>query len=285
MKAFQAEFRVSTMARVLGVSRQGFYAWCRREPSQRATTDVLLLAEIRRLHQASRGLYGACRIHAQLRRGGWRVGKKRVARLMIQAGIRGVMRQGYKPTTVRNKRDRPAPDLVNRAFHAEAPDLLWVADITEIPTRSGKLYLATVLDVFSRRIVGFAMDTHMESTLAQRALQEALTARKPSQVIHHSDQGSQYTAKAFRELAAATDVQVSMGSVGDCYDNAMAESFFATLEHELLRLKTFWTPEQARKEVFDFIAGFYNTSRLHSQIGYRTPAEMDALHQSMRAAA
>lgn len=273
------------MARVLGVSRQGFYAWCRREPSQRATTDVLLLAEIRRLHQASRGLYGACRLHAQLRRGGWRVGKKRVARLMIQAGIRGVMRQGYKPTTVRNKRDRPAPDLVNRAFHAHAPDLLWVADITEIPTRSGKLYLATVLDVYSRSVVGFAMDTHMESTLAQRALQEALTARKPTRVIHHSDQGSQYTARAFRELAAEQDVQVSMGSVGDCYDNAMAESFFATLEHELLRLKTFWTVEQARHEVFEFIAGFYNTSRLHSQIGYRTPAEMDALHGQVQTAA
>lgn len=285
MKAFQADYSVSTMARVLGVSRSGFYAWCQRGPSRRATTDALLLVEIRRVHQASRGLYGACRIHAELRRCGWRVSKKRIARLMAEAGIRGVMRQGYKPTTVRNKRERPAPDLVNRAFHAEAPDLLWVADITEIPTRGGKLYLATVLDVYSRAIVGFAMDTHMESTLAQRALQEALTARQPSQVIHHSDQGSQYTAKAFRELADEANVQVSMGSVGDCYDNAMAESFFATLEHELLRLRTFWTPEQARSEVFEFIAGFYNTHRLHSQLEYRTPAEMDAQHAAARTAA
>lgn len=278
MKAFQAEFHVTTMLRVFDVNSSSYYAWLRRDTSQRRLQDILLLAVIRKLHLNSHGTYGALRIHAELKPLGWRVGKKRVARLMAEAGIVGITRRRYNPTTVRNKKERPAPDLVDRKFQASGPNELWVADITEIPTQSTKLYLATVLDVWSRRIVGFAMDTHMESTLAQRALTEALQARGASCVIHHSDQGSQYTAADFKELAKDSGVQLSMGSVGDCYDNAMAESFFATLECELLALKTFAGPKEAQVAVFDFIAAFYNITRRHSSIGYHTPAEFEALH-------
>jgi putative transposase len=280
MKVFQAEFRVSSMLRVFDVSSSGYYAWLGRGASKHRLQDSLLLAAIRKVHLDSRGTYGALRVHAELQARGWKVGKKRVARLMAAAGIAGVTRRRYSPTTVRNKKERPAPDLVDRKFQASGPNELWVADITEIPTLSGKLYLATVLDVWSRRVVGFAMDTHMESTLAQRALTEALQARKASSVIHHSDQGSQYTAGDFKSLAKSRGVRLSMGSVGDCYDNAMAESFFATLECELLALRSFADPQEAQVAVFEFIAAFYNTNRRHSSIGYHAPTAFEALHAS-----
>jgi putative transposase len=278
MKAFQPEFQVKIMLRVFKVSSSGYYAWLRRDMSAHRLHDILLLAAIRKAHLDSRGTYGVLRVHAELKAQGWRLGKKRVARLMSEAGIAGITRRRYNPTTVRNKKERPAPDLVDRKFQASGPNKLWVADITEIPTVAGKLYLATVLDVWSRRVVGFAMDTHMESTLAQRALTEALRARETSSVIHHSDQGSQYTAGDFKALAKDSGVDLSMGSVGDCYDDAMAESFFATLECELLALRSFADPDEARVAVFEFIAAFYNTARRHSAIDYFVPAEFEELH-------
>ena len=284
MKAHQAEHSVVLMARVLGVSRAGYYAWAGREPSRRAQADQLLLEKIRAVHMESRGTYGVRRMHAALKNDGWQVGKKRISRVMKQEGIAGVWRRRYRATTKRDPKERPSPDLVNRNFSASGPNQLWVADITQLPTRTRPAYLATVLDVWSRRVVGWALDTHMESELVERALKDALDGREAQGVIHHSDQGSQYTSKAFRTLAHRHGVRVSMGSVGDCYDNAMAESLFATVECELLDLHDFDGPEQAISAVFEFIEGFYNSTRLHSGIGYLAPNDFERLEATAVAA-
>ena len=217
----------------------------KRRPSQRAETDAVLIAEIRAAHEASRGTYGAPRIHAELAAKGIRVGRKRVARLMTQAGLAGVSRRKFVITTVKDG-GRQAPDLVERNFTAEAPDRLWVADITYIPTWAGFLYLAVVLDAYSRRIVGWSMATTLATQLVLDALNMALATRRPRGVIHHSDQGSQYTSIEFGHRCRDAGVRPSMGSVGDAYDNAMCESFFATLECELLDRCRFKTQAEAR---------------------------------------
>jgi putative transposase len=239
MSANQASFPIATMARVLGVSTAGYYAWRSRRPSARAIADDALLRRVRTIHAVSRGTYGAPRVHAELRAEGRAVGKKRVARLMRAAGIVGVSRRRGVMTTRRDRDARPAPDLVDRNFTADHPNQLWVADITYIPTAAGFLYLAVVLDAFSRRIVGWAMETHLRTELVLAALEMAIAQRKPSHVIHHSDQGTQYTALAFGARCREAGVRPSMGSVGDAYDNAMCESFFATLECELLARRRF----------------------------------------------
>jgi putative transposase len=225
---------IATMCRVLGVSPGGYYARLKRPPSARARADGELSARIAELHRRSRSTYGAPRIHAELAVQGIRVGCKRVARLMRAARLYGASRRQWVTTTVRDRAARPAPDLVERNFSAPAPNRLWVADITYIPTWAGFLYLAVVLDVFSRKIVGWAMETYLRTELVLKALNMALGQRRPVGVIHHSDQGSQYTSLAFGKRCAAAGVRPSMGSVGDCFDNAMCESFFATLECELL---------------------------------------------------
>ena len=271
MKADQAVHRVTTMCRVLGVSASGYYAWRSRRRSRRATADARLLEHIRTAHQASRGTYGAPRIHRELRAAGVRVGRKRVARLMRAAGVHGVSRRKAPRTTVRAEHARPAPDLVQRVFQATGPNQLWVADITYVPTSTRFLYLAVVLDVWSRRIVGWAMATHLRTALVLAALDMAVQQRRPAAVIHHSDQGSQYTAIGFGQRCGAAGVRPSMGSVGDCYDNAMCESFFATLECELLDRTSFRTPREARAAVFDFIEGWYNSRRRHSALDYESP--------------
>ena len=222
---------------MLGVSSSGYYAWSKRSPSRRARDDAVLIERIGAIHAASKGTYGAPRIHAELRATGMRVGKKRVARLMRQTDLAGVSRRRFVTTTVRDG-DQQAPDLVDRDFTAEGPNLLWVADITYMPTWAGFLYLAVTLDAFSRRIVGWAMATTLHTQLVLDALNMALATRRPKDVIHHSDQGSQYTSIAFGKRCRETGVRPSMGSVGDAYDNAMAESFFATLECELLDRRT-----------------------------------------------
>ena len=283
MKAHQAEHKIATMCRVLRLSRSGYYAWLDRDPSQHAQRDEDLLEEIRVICQRSRGTYGAPRVHAELRASGWAVGKKRVARLMRQDGLSGVTRRRYVTTTQRGT-GRPAPDLVERQFKADGPNELWVADITYVPTLKGFLYLAVVLDVWSRRVVGWAMDTHMQTELVEQALDMAIGQRRPTHsVIHHSDQGSQYTSTRFGLRAVQHDVRLSMGSVGDCYDNALAESFFATLECELIDRNLFESPQQARLAVFDFIEGFYNTTRRHSALGYLSPKAFE--DQSVQLAA
>lgn len=275
MRAHQAEFRVRTMARVLGVSPSGFYAWLRRQPSRRAREDRLLSEAVREAHAASRGVYGAPRVRAELRASGISVSRKRVARLMREQGLTGVTRRRKFRTTIRNAERRPAPDLVNREFLASAPNQLWVSDITEVPTATRPLYLAATVDAFSRRVVGWAMGLRQQTDLVLGALEMALDQRRAAGVIHHSDQGCQYTSFAFGARCRRAGVRPSMGSVGDCFDNAMAESFFATLECELLARTPLATPEQARREIFTFIEGWYNPRRRHSALGYRSPLDYE----------
>src|SRR5512132_575251 len=270
------------MCRLLGVSSSGYYAWLKRRPSRRAEADAALLAEIRAAHAISRGTYGAPRIHAELTAKGIRVGRKRVARLMSQAALAGVSRRRFVVTTVKSDGCQ-APDLVERNFTAAAPDRLWVADITYIPTWTGFLYLAVVLDAFSRRVVGWSMATTLATQLVLDALDMALGQRRPSGVIHHSDQGSPYTSIAFGKRCREAAVRPSMGSVGDAYDNAMAESFFATLECELLDRRTSKTQAEPRIAVFAFIEGFYNPRRRHSSLGYLSPIDYERRHDQRAA--
>jgi putative transposase len=227
------------------------------------------------IHDASRGTYGVPRIHAELQEEGVQVGRKRIARLMKANDIQGVSRRkGYK--TTRKGRDRHGiPDLVERDFTATAPDQLWVADITYVPTWAGFVFLAVVLDVHSRKIVGWSMASHLRTELVLDALNMAITVRKPQGVVHHSDQGCQYTALAFGQRFKRAGVRPSVGSVGDCYDNAMCESFFATLECELIERSSFETRTQAKMELFSFIEGFYNPRRRHSALGYLSPVEFE----------
>ena len=267
--------RIATMCRVLGVSPGGYYARRKRPPSARATADAGLSARIVAIHHRSRQTYGAPRIHAELRENGIRVGCKRVARLMRALKLHGVSRRNWIITTVRDRAARPAPDLVERNFAAAALDRLWLADITYIPTWAGFLYLAVVLDVFSRRIVGWAMESHLRTELVLKALDMALGQRHAAGVIHHSDQGSQYASLAFGERCKQAGVRPSMGSVGDCFDNAMCESFFATLECELLNRQRFKTQVEARMAVFDFIEGWYNPHRRHSALDYLSPIDYE----------
>ena len=270
------------MCRVLEVSTSGYYAWRKRPASKRAQADAILLRQIRTAHAASDGTYGAPRIHAELVAAGVEVGRERVARLMREAGIVGVHRRRFVVTTTRGN-GRQAPDLVERQFAADGPNRLWVADITYIPTWAGFLYLAIVLDVFSRKVVGWSMATHLRTELVIEALEMAAVQRKPKQeVIHHSDQGSQYTAISFGHRCDELGVRPSMGSVGDAYDNAMAESFFATLECELIDRRRFRTPGEAEPVVFEWIEGWYNTRRRHSSLGYRSPSEFERMHGESR---
>jgi putative transposase len=279
MNANQAEFPVLAMCRVLGLSSSGYYAWLSRPPSKRAERDAELVVKIQAVFNGNRQVYGRPRIFADLKEAGEKVGEKRVGRLMKQEGIQGASRRKRGPkTTRRNKDARPAPDLVERDFAADGPDQLWVADITYIPTWAGFLYLAVVLDAWSRRIVGWAMATHLRTELVLEAFNMATWQRRPAQVIHHSDQGTQYTSIAFGLRCKEVGVRPSMGSVGDAYDNAMCESFFATLECELLDRKRFKTQAEARMAVFDFIEGFYNPRRRHSALGQISPLNFERRH-------
>jgi len=266
------------MCRVLGVSPSGFYAWCDRPPSARAVENKRLLGRMREIHAFSRETYGRPRIYAELRDDGWLVNHKRVARLMSLDGLEGASRRTKWRTTKRSKDARPAPDLVERNFRADDPNKLWVADITYVPTWSGFLYLAVVVDAWSRRVVGWSMETHLRTDLVLRALNMALHQRQPEGVIHHSDQGTQYTSIAFGLRCKEASVRPSMGSVGDAYDNAMCESFFATLETELIERKRFKNQAEARMAVFDFIEAWYNPRRRHSALGQMSPINYEEMH-------
>jgi len=278
VKGYQADHAIATMCHVLGVSPSGYYAWQHRPLSARAQRDAELTMTIHTIHLESRGTYGAPRVHAELAAQRIRVGRKRVARLMPAAGLQGVSRRKWVTTTTRDPEARPAPDLVQRDFRADGPDQLWVADIAYVLTESGFLYLAVVLDAWSRRVIGWAMATHLRTELVLAALNMALEQRRPHAVIHHSDHGCQYAAIAYGERCLAFGVRPSMGSVGDAYDNALCESFFATLECELLDRERFRTPAEARQAVFDFIEGWYNPLRRHSALGYESPLRYERLH-------
>ena len=279
MSANQAVFPVAIMARVLGVSKAGYYAWRDRSPSARALEDAELLRRIRTIHASSRGVYGAPRVHAELREEGARHGRKRVARLMREAGLVGAShRRGGPVTTRRDREARPAPDLVDRDFAASGPNALWVADITFVPTATGFMHLAVVLDAWSRRVVGWSMADHLRTELVLDALEMAVGQRKPDDVIHHSDQGSQYTSIAFGARCKEAGVRPSMGSVGDAYDNAMCESLFSSLEAELLNQRRFRSQAEARMAAFSYIEAFYNPVRRHSALGYRSPVQFEKDH-------
>ena len=265
------------MCRLLGVSPVGFYHWYDRPASARARRDVELAALIHQIHERSyHGTYGAPRIHVELRETyGIRVGCKRVARLMRHAGLKGVQKRGFRCTTRPGAAERYAPDLVQRHFSADRPDTLWLADVTYVPTQEGWLYLAVVLDVFSRHVVGWAMDARLGSQLVLAALQMAYAQRCPEKVIHHSDHGREYTAVAFSTRCRELGITRSMGSVGDCYDNAMMESFFSSLEAEVLDRYRFRTRQEARGEIFSWVEGWYNPHRRHSGLGYASPQEFE----------
>jgi putative transposase len=267
------------MCRLLEVSPSGFYAYQKRPPSLRSVSDAALLERIRRHHAASDETYGAERIVEDLReeRPDERVGKNRVARLMRQEGLVGVTRRRGRKTTVRGKVEQQASDLVDRNFAVDGPDQLWVADITYVPTWAGFLFLAVVVDAWSRRVVGWAMQANLATSIVLDALNMAVAQRKPKSVIHHSDHGCQYTSLAFGRRCSEIGVRPSRGSVGDAYDNAMCESFFATLECELLDRRRFQTHAEARMALFRYIEGFYNPRRRHSALGYLSPVNYERL--------
>jgi putative transposase len=276
MKANQADFPIRTMAKVLEVSASGFYDWLDRPVCAREQANVELLETIREVHTMSDATYGAPRVKAQLAHQGCKASFNRVARLMKKHRIQGVSRRrGFVVTTNPNHLMKPSADLVKRVFKASQPNQLWVADLTYIPTWEGFTYLATVLDVFSRKIIGWAFSNSMAANIVMSALEMAVLTRKPGQVIHHSDKGSIYTCIAFTERCRQMNVITSMGTVGDAYDNAMAESFFATLECELIDRRVWKTKQQAQREIFVWIESWYNPRRLHSKIGYLSPINFE----------
>lgn len=277
MRAHQDEHAISKMCQVLKVGRSGYYAWRKRKPKARAQANRMLTEEIRRIHLKSRRTYGSPRVHAALLREEIVCGRNRVARLMRRAGLVGRRpKRRYPRTTQRQPGLVPAPNLLNRTFDAQRPNQKWVVDITYIDTAEGWLYLAPVLDLFSRKIVGWAMADHMESELVESALKMAFDQRRPaSNLLHHSDQGSQYTSHVYLELLKAHDCQISMSGVGNCYDNAAMESFFSTYKTECA-YDQFESKVQARVTTFEYMEVWYNRQRLHSSLGYLSPAEFEA---------
>ncbi|HEY3216550.1 MAG TPA: IS3 family transposase [Candidatus Eisenbacteria bacterium] len=275
VSAHQAVYPIAAQCQVLGVSTSGYYAWRQRAPSARAVANAALQERIRAIHTRSRETYGTPRVQAELAAAGERVSRKRIARLMRGLRLVGVSRRKATRTTRRADGARPAPDLVERDFAAPAADRLWVADITYVPIWAGFLYLAVVLDAFSRRVIGWSMTTHLRTELVLDALEMALWQRRPEAVIHHSDQGCQYTSIAFGQRCREAGVRPSMGSVGDAYDNALCESFFATLECELLDRHRFRTQAEARMAIFEFIEAWYNPHRRHSALGYLSPVDYE----------
>ncbi len=286
MKANQADLPVRAMCKTLRVSHSGYYDWLDRPACARAQANVALLEQIRQAHAASDATYGVPRIQAELADQGIKAGHNRIAAVMRAHGLRGVSRRrGWCVTTQRDKDRRTAPDLVQREFTATGINQLWVADMTYIPTWAGFVYLAVVLDVYSRKVVGWAFGQQQTADLVIQALNMALITRKPQEVIHHSDQGSQYTSVDFGKRCKEMGVRPSMGSVGDAYDNAMAESFFASLECELIDRRSWRSFAEARMAVFTWIEGWYNPRRRHKGLGQKSPINFEKeLHDQGKAA-
>jgi transposase InsO family protein len=273
----RGEWPVRVMCRVLEVSPSGYYAWRGRPDSVRAVANEKLLAEIRRLHDRHRGRYGSPRIHAALRAEGGTASRGRVERLMRRHGIRAAAARRFRPATTDSRHSLPvAPNRLGQRFTAPAPNRVWLADITYVPTAEGWLYVAAVLDLATRKVVGWAMREHMRTELASAALMMAAQRQRPrAGLIHHSDRGSQYAAVAYRDRLNELGAVLSMSRTGCCYDNAPMESFFHTLKVELVHQRCFATREEARRELFAYIEGYYNRQRIHSALGYLTPEQAE----------
>jgi transposase InsO family protein len=278
MRAEKA-FPITFMCRMLQVSTQGFYAWCGRPPSQRDLDDAALTERIKKIHTAHGGRVGVRRVHNELRRAGVVCAHKRVHRLMRAAGLRAFYPKPYKRTTLPDRFDPALADLLHRSWSPAAQDTTWVGDVTYIKTWQGWAYLATVIDCFSRRVIGWAIAEHMRTDLIIDALRMAIIHRNPPDgVVFHSDRGAQYTSGEFREFCRDNGVRPSVGRTGICYDNAVAESFFATLKKELIHLHPWPTLAHLRTAVFEYIESYYNRRRRHSTIGYDTPIEYEQKH-------
>jgi putative transposase len=275
--ARKTEHSVKMMCRVLGVSRSGFHAWAARKPSPRAVADAALTERISGIHSDSLKTYGSPRVHAELRlEHGVGIGRKRVERLMRRAGLSGQVKRRRGKTTIRVQGVRTAPDLVERDFNPTEPNRLWAADITYIRTWEGWLYLASVMDLYSRRIVGWALADHLRAELVVDALEMAVARRRPDAgLVHHSDQGSQYTSLIFTRRCRAVGIDVSMGSRGDCFDNAVLESFHASLKKDLIHRRSWPAKAEARTAIFEYIEAFYNRRRRHSTLGMLSPADFE----------
>ena len=277
IRAEKATYPVRVLCRVLRVSTSGFYAWCRRAPSARAREDAALKVEIRAAHAASKKTYGSPRILEDLKANGRQVGRKRVARLMREEGIEGQKKRRFRTTTDSRHSHPVAPNHLQRNFSALAPNEVWVSDITYVWTREGWMYLAAILDLFSRRIVGWAMDSRIDQGLALDALNMALTTRRPAAgLVHHSDRGVQYAGAAYQEQLRKAGMVCSMSSKGDCWDNAVAESFFSTFKAELVHRIAYAGRDQAWASTFDYIEAFYNPRRRHSALGYSSPVAYES---------
>lgn len=273
-------YPIALMCRVLEISRSALYAWRRRRAQRlaRERADDAIATQIQEVHEASRATYGSPRVHAKLRRDGVRIGRKRVARVMRAAGLRGKIRRRWRNTTNSNHALPLAPNTLNRQFSAKSSDKVWVVDITYIWIYGGFVYLAVVLDLHTRKVVGWALEDHMRTELVLKALNMALGARVPaSDILHHSDRGCQYASESYRKLLEQHGIEASMSRRGNCWDNAVVESFFGTLKQELVHGAKWMTIAEARAAIHDYIEVFYNRQRLHSALGYRTPAEVDQL--------
>lgn len=282
MVAEKAPFSIAAMCFVLDVTRQGYHAYKRSLESPRIAEEAALRARIAQIHADSRDAYGSPRIHEQLQREGFKVSKRRVERTMRAAGIIGTPRARHKTTTRANPAHVPAPNVLDRDFTASRPDERWVTDITYIWTDEGWCYLAAILDLFSRAVVGWQLSSSLSTALPLDALERAFLRRRPGvgRLLHHSDRGCQYTSEDYRSALAERGITVSMSRRGNCWDNAVAESFFATLKTELVYRRRWSTRLELRNALFDYIETFYNRRRLHSSLGYRAPAEVEAEYRS-----
>jgi putative transposase len=286
IEAEKAHWSIAFMCDRLEVSKSGFYAWRGRPPSSRSIEDERLLAEIRTVHAESRGRYGSPRVHRELAAKGIHASKHRVARLMRENGLRGRRRRRFRHTTDSNHAMPIAPNTLARDFTAEAPNTVWVTDITYIPTREGWLYLAAILDLYSRRVVGWSMSDRITRQLTLDALSMGLQSRTPpAGLLHHSDRGSQYASADYRAALTSAGIHCSMSRKGDCWDNAVAESFFATLKTELVHEADWATRAEARSAIFEYLEVFYNRRRIHSSIGYVSPQEFELKYERERIAA
>jgi putative transposase len=285
IRAEKALLPTAKLCRALGVSRSGYYAWTRRPPSARALVDAKLVPVIRACHARSRATYGSPRIHKDLRALDHHVSRKRVARLMRREGLCVRPPRRYRVTTESSHKLPVAPNVVARNFNATGPNRVWVTDMTYVWTWEGWLFLAVIVDVFSRRVVGWSAADHLRTELPLEALGMALGLRRPEQgLVHHSDRGCQYASELYRAELAARGIVCSMSRVGDCWDNAVAESFFATLKAELIHRRPWPTKHEARLAIHDYIAAFYNPHRRHSSLGYLSPMDYEAQHAASSAA-